>query len=173
MKLNRWSNRISLFAHISVGLATVLLMIEYWLGIEQYWAVAFSILGLLWYSGQRWNIEFIDGLMLVIYTLSASVAIPVGGSPFLALCVILLSLSAWQLANFSRRIHFSQDLITETRLAHRHLTRLLIINGSSLLLCSIALFIRFEPRFWWLIALALLAIIGLSQFVGYINRQID
>jgi hypothetical protein len=171
MNLNNYSARTELLAYFCVILATFLVVIEYWLGIKQFWVFFLFIPGIVWYFGQYWNIAFIDALMLIIYTLLAALIVPSGGSPFVSLLVILAALSTWQLSNLSRRLRFVQDPVVEERLFRKNVSRLSAIVISSLFLGSVALLINLELHFWTLLALALLAILGLSRLVSYINQQ--
>lgn len=171
MKQKRYSTQAAILSKICLILTGLLIVVQYWMAVQQSWVLLLLVPGIVWYSGQHWNVAFIDGLMLIFYTLASAFIIPAGGSAFLALGIILLALNAWQLINLSRRLFYVQEREVEARLFRRNISRLGIILLASLVFGGAALVIKLELRFWALLGLALLAILGLSQLVSYLNQQ--
>jgi len=169
---------------VLVVLTTGLLVLEFWTATNSLWSLFLFLPGILWYLAQRWNLDFVDAAMLVVYTFAAATGILIGGAGnpgdqavltrgyhLLALLVVLFSLSTWQFAKLSRRLRFVKDQQTGQVIFTRHVTRLSILVVLSLLASILALVVRFELNFGYVLALGLLLVIALSQLIGYLFRE--
>jgi hypothetical protein len=82
-------------------------------------------------------------------------------------------LMAWDLADFICRIHAIPESDAVQGLRKRHLARLTIVAIVGLTLASIAMLVRLEFSFEWLALLTLMAILGISQMIGWLRKGGD
>ena len=170
--------------HVLVVLTSVLLVLEFWTATNNIWSLFLLLPGILWFMAHRWNLEFVDAVILVVYTFAAATGILAGsvgssadqsftvrGYHLLALLVVLFSLCTWQVAKLTRRIRFVQDEQIGQVIVKRHITRLSILIVASLLASILAMTIHFELNFGYILALGLLLVIALSQLIGFLFRE--
>lgn len=121
--------------------------------------------GLLWLAGERLTWPGWPDLGLVALLAVAGVgmtqALPAGW----LLGSNVVTLVAWDLAHFERRLNVEHPILEEARLWQAHLRQLAGVVGLGLLLGWLAL--SFETAFGlvWAIGLGLLAIMGLGRLI--------
>jgi hypothetical protein len=81
------------------------------------------------------------------------------------------ALSAWDLNHFAQKMRKSGQVKGARALERRHLQRLLIVDGASLLLGAVALGARVEFSFGIALLLGVLATLGLTRAIGFLRRQ--
>jgi hypothetical protein len=79
-------------------------------------------------------------------------------------------LMAWDLADFMRRLRNVSRTEDVAALGRRHLARLTIVAVLGLLLSSIAMLVRLEFTFEWMVLLTLIAFLGISQMIAWLRR---
>jgi hypothetical protein len=79
-------------------------------------------------------------------------------------------LMAWDLADFMRRLRNVSRTEDVAALGRRHLARLTIVAVLGLLLSSIAMLVRLEFTFEWMVLLTLIAVLGISQMIAWLRR---
>lgn len=80
-------------------------------------------------------------------------------------------LLAWDLSEFMRRIEFAPDAEDLPGMERRHVARLTLVAFLGLLLASIAMLVRVEFTFEWMMLLALVAVLGLTQLVAWLRKD--
>ncbi len=107
--------------------------------------------------------------MVVVVSGGAAVGAWLGLDPYLLLLGLIAALSAWDLDAFSRQVRDTGAVMPE--LEGRHLRRLLIVDGISLLLAVLALTVQLRLSFGLAVAAAIVALVGLSRAVGFFRRD--
>lgn len=79
-------------------------------------------------------------------------------------------LLAWDLSEFMRRLRFAARTDDLRGLEQRHLARLTIVALAGVLLASIAMLVRLEFTFEWVVLLTLIAALGITQLVSWLRR---
>jgi len=86
-------------------------------------------------------------------------------------------LMAWDLTDFMRRLRFAAGQGTPKQydelksLERRHLARLTVIALAGLLLASMAMLVRLEFTFEWVVLLTLVTVLGVTQLVAWLRRR--
>jgi hypothetical protein len=129
------------------------------------------VLGALWlFAGRRCWTWFSTIMLLLLVTL-AGIGLWFGLSPGWMISGALGGLMAWDLTDFMRRLRFA-PLMDDTReLERRHLTRLTIVALAGAFLASIAMLVRLEFTFEWVMLLTLVAVLGVTQLVAWLRRS--
>jgi hypothetical protein len=70
-----------------------------------------------------------------------------------------------------RRLKFVHITDDKFGLERRHLTRVTIVALAGLLLASIAILVRLEFTLEWMMLLALVGALGITQLVGWLRRE--
>jgi hypothetical protein len=163
--------KIWLFSQVCLFLASLLLVLGFWLVVQEFWAAVFFLPSFLWHWGQRRGFLFLDSILLVVYTIIAVIGMLAGSSPILALLAILFALSAWDLGRFMTRLSLVENDEVETRIIRTHLLRLVVLLGIGLLLPLFTFSIRIEIRLGLALLLGFLAIFGLSRLVMSLTKE--
>ena len=128
-------------------------------------------LGALWLVAgrQRW-VWFSTGALLISVSL-AGFGLWIDLSPGWMISGALGALLAWDLTDFMRRLRFAPLMDDLRALERRHLTRLTIVTVAGVLLASIAMLVRLEFTFEWIMLLTLVAVLGVTQLVSWLRRR--
>lgn len=153
---------------ISIGLATFALSMGFIFSAAWPWTFAIIGTALFWLFGRLRGWNWIGSVGLVGFTGSAVFGLWLKLPSGWMLIGIIAALCAWDLQHFTQRL---QDVTVPKSLEIRHLQRLLIVGSLGLLLASIALLIQVEFKFGDALILVLLAILGLSQAIGFLRRE--
>jgi hypothetical protein len=158
----------------STLLAAAVLALGYGLGSA--WSGVGPILavGLLWLASQwrdwwGWTASW----ALAFFTGAAAVGLWLGLGAGWMLAGVVAALSAWDLDHFAQRLKRAGWVEGTCALEHRHLRRLLAVDGLGFLLGAVALGIRIPFGFGVALVLGLLAMWGLSRAVGFLRREGD
>jgi hypothetical protein len=143
--------------------------------LEGYLPVSLAILGLalLGLLFLQWGWSWVVSLLLVLFTASAAVGFYLELHPAWLVGATLLSLAAWDLEHFARRLKNTGQVINPAKLVRSHLLRLLWVSLLGLALVGITYLIRLQFTFGLAALLALLAIAGLSQTITFLRRTSD
>jgi hypothetical protein len=161
-----------------VGALTAILTIGF--GIAgQIWGLLLALLlGLGWAIATwppkdgDWNTRpDLDGPGLLIFIALTVWGMWLGLPAGLALVAVLLTLAAWDLGRFVRRLSLALDATAAARLERIHLLRLGLALGGGLLLGGLALIVRTPLDFGWALGLGILAIFALSRVARGMNRN--
>jgi hypothetical protein len=128
------------------------------------------VFGVLWLIAgrQRWG-WFSTGALLISVSL-AGFGLWINLSPGWMITGALGALIAWDLTDFMRRLRLAPLLDDIQALERLHLTRLTIVMVVGALLASIAMLVRLEFTFEWIMLLTLVAVLGVSQLVAWLRR---
>lgn len=129
------------------------------------------LLGVLWlFAGrQRWVWFSVVAILLMVAL--AGFGLWIGLSPGWMIAGALGGLLAWDLSDFIRRLQFVHITDDKRGLERRHLTRVTIVALAGLLLASIAIWVRLEFTLEWMMLLALVGALGVTQLVAWLRRR--
>jgi len=129
------------------------------------------VLGALWlFAGkQRW--VWFSTIALLISVSLAGFGLWIELSSGWMISGALGALLAWDLTDFMRRLRFAPLMDDLRALERRHLTRLTIVTVVGVLLASIAMLVRVEFTFEWIMLLTLVAVLGVTQLVSWLRRR--
>jgi len=133
-------------------------------------AIGCFVLGLLWLLSQRRNWYWVASPGLFIFVAAAGIGVWIGLNPILMAFSVLGSLLAWDLADFSRRIHAAAPEDDLRRLQEKHLVRLVSLGAVGLALILAALLMRLRISFGWIFLLTIAAVAGMMQLVKRLRR---
>ena len=129
------------------------------------------ILGAIWLFAGRKRWTWFSTIMLLLLVTLAGIGLWFGLSSGWMISGALGGLMAWDLTDFMRRLRFA-PLMDDTReLERRHLTRLTIVALAGVSLASIAMLVRLEFTFEWVMLLTLVAVLGVTQLVAWLRRS--
>ena len=129
------------------------------------------VLGVLWLFAGRQRWLWFSTIALVIVVFLASFGLWIQLSPGWMISGALGALLAWDLTDFMRRLRFAPLMDDLRGLEHRHLTRLTIVALIGATLASIAMLVRLEFTFEWVVLLTLVAALGVTQLVSWLRRR--
>ena len=129
------------------------------------------VLGVLWlFAGkQRW--VWLSTVALGISVFLAGFGLWIELSPGWMISGALGALLAWDLTDFMRRLRYAPLKDDLRALERRHLARLSIVTIAGVLLASIAMLIRVEFTFEWIMLLTLVTVLGITQLVSWLRRR--
>jgi hypothetical protein len=156
-----------------IGTATMILAAGH--ALNALWSVALMIVavGLLWLIGQWRGLNWTASLGFTLFVLATIYGTLQGISLLWLLPGILTTLVAWDLSHFGQYLSSVEDVRKETNLRWHHFLRLGIIIGLGSFLSISAISFETELHLMWAILLGLMAIIGLSQAVRFLQRESD
>ena len=158
-------------AERAIALATLVLATSF--VVAGLWpAVAFVVAwGGMWLAGQRFGWGWTGSAGLTGFVVMAVFGIWSDVTSLGALAATVVALAAWDLQRFSERLRAVDRVEDEAGLTRAHLRRLLPVLLAGILAGFVALEVRFALSFGWALVLGGLAILGLSQAIGFIQRR--
>jgi hypothetical protein len=81
------------------------------------------------------------------------------------------ALLAWDLTDFMRRLRYAPLMEDLRALERRHLARLTIVTLIGVALASVAMLVRLEFTFEWIMLLTLVAVLGITQLVSWLRHR--
>ena len=158
-------------AQVAIGLATFVLGASF--VIAGLWpALAFvAAWGGMWLAGQRLGWGWTGSAGLTGFVVMAVFGIWSDVTPLGALAATVAAVGAWDLQRFRERLDAVDRVEDEASLTGAHLRRLLPVLLAGALAGFVALEVRLALSFGWALLLGALAILGLSQAIGFIQRR--
>jgi hypothetical protein len=158
---------------ISIGLTTCAFALGYALGGLWAWTPFIMALGLLWLLGRWRGWGWMASLELVLFA-----GVAAGGlwQELAAGCLLFgmgAALAAWDLDYFAQRLKSVGYIERAHDLERCHLQRLLVVEGLGMLLAAVALGTKVKFGFATACLLGLIAVLGLSQAVGFLRHESD
>jgi hypothetical protein len=150
----------------SLGLTIAVALQSHWVG-----AAFCAPIGLLWIITLWIRWDAFSSLWFFCQGCLSIAAYMLGVSPFLILVFLLLSLGAWDLQLFIRRLEKVKPVENARRFEKRHLLRLAGVLGAGLALGSIALLVHISLRFWLAFLLSVFAMWGVHQAFTHLVRR--
>ena len=128
------------------------------------------ILGVLWlFAGwKRWT--WFSTVAILLSVALAGFGLWIALSPGWMIAGALGGLLAWDLTDFMRRLRFAPATDDIRGLERRHLTRVTIVAIIGALLASTAMLVRLEFTLEWMMLLALVVVLGVTQLVAWLRR---
>ena len=126
--------------------------------------------GAFWlYAGwRRWTWVSIIGILSLVALAGFGLYIEL--SPGWMLAGALGGLMAWDLSDFMRRQFFAPESADLPAMQRRHIARLTIVAAIGVALASISMAVRLEFTIESMMLLALVAVLGVTQLVGWLRR---
>lgn len=160
-------------ASLSIAAATLVLALSYAWGAQGIIALLIAALGMLWLIGHRRRWGWTGALVFTFFVGAAAFGawrgLPAGGM----LVAMVVTLMAWDLDAFVRRLRDARRVADERALMRAHLLRFSLVAAIGLLLSGIALVGRVELGLGGALLLGLLVVLSLSRAFGTLNRQHD
>ena len=158
---------------ITIGLATLVLAVGYAVGGEWTFSLILLAVGVLWWLGQGRDWNGLASVVLMGFVVAAAIGLWRGLPAGWMLVGVVAALSAWDLDHFARRLSSVERVEMRPALEQRHLRRLAMVDSLGLLLAGVALVVRYKFSFGVALVLGLVAVLGLSQMMGYLRRESD
>jgi hypothetical protein len=133
-------------------------------------AIGCFMVGLFWLLSQWRHWKMVASFGLFIFVVAAGIGMWLGLSPFLMAVSVLGSLSAWDLAGFSRRLRLAASEDNLRNLEKDHLLRLAGLAAVGLALILAAVFFHLRISFGWTFLLAIAVVLGMMQLVNRLRR---
>jgi hypothetical protein len=136
------------------------------------WMIASGILliALIWYAAVQLNWSWVPSAIFLLFFLAAGTGFLFGIDAVWLVSSALFALCAWDLEALATRFDKAGKIITETSLTSRHLLRLILTEGSGLVLVFIALSAHIKFGFGMQVVLAIIAVLGFSYAIKYLIR---
>jgi hypothetical protein len=128
---------------------------------------------LIWGLGRYFKLTWTTLTAFTLFVLLALTGVIVNIELTLAVVAIVAALALLDLDAFRSRLAKHDRIDDEDRLINRHLTRLSIICGLSLLLYGATFLIDIDLDVWSALLLASVLFFGLSRAVTYLRRESD
>jgi len=132
-----------------------------------------SGIGFLWLYGQKRSLNLISSLSLLCISMLASIGIVFEIPVEWMLVSIIAAICAWDLNGFLSRIKKMESIEKIREIENRHLKRLLIIVGISLILCIITLNLEFSFKLSWMSLFAFILAFCLFRIFNFFMREND
>jgi len=128
------------------------------------------VLGVLWlFAGwKRWT--WFSTIAILLMVALAGFGLWSALSPGWMIAGAVGGLLAWDLTDFMRRLQFVHFTDDKRGLERRHLLRVTIVALIGMLLASIAILVRLEFTLEWMMLLALVGVLGVTQLVAWLRR---
>jgi hypothetical protein len=129
------------------------------------------VLGTLWlFAGwKRWTWFSVIAILLTVALAGFGLWIEL--SPGWMIAGALGGLLAWDLSDFMRRLRYAHISDDKRALERRHLIRVTIVALIGMSLASIAMLVRLEFTLEWMMLLALVGVLGVTQLVAWLRRS--
>jgi len=129
------------------------------------------ILGALWLFAGRQRWVWFSTVALLVSVSLAGFGLWIELSSGWMITGALGALLAWDLTDFMRRLRYAPLMDDLRALERRHLARLTIVTLVGVLLASIAMLVRLEFTFEWIMLLTLVAVLGITQLVSWLRHR--
>jgi hypothetical protein len=127
-------------------------------------------LGAFWlYAGWRRWAWFSSGILLLLVA-AAGYGLWIELSPGWMIAGALGALLAWDLSEFLRRLKVAPRTDDLRGMQRRHLARVMIVATVGVLLASISMLVRLEFTLEWMMLLAVVGVLGITQLVAWLRR---
>ena len=153
----------------SIGLAGVSLSVCFLLVDSFSLAALATVLMSVWWVGISFSWRWLHGLELLAFWGLTVVGVMLEVGVIWLAFGLVAALTAWELGSFSRRMAAYPPSDDLEQIARGHHLRLLLVSMTSIGLIAAALGLQLRLPFGWAFVLALLALIGFSQVVGYLR----
>ncbi|MFC1533290.1 hypothetical protein ACFL7M_08010 [Thermodesulfobacteriota bacterium] len=147
---------------LAIGYASTGLMV---------WVILIIACGLFWLFGLKagWDWAGTTGLIFFMAAITRGIFLDLP-SGWLLLSVVS-ALLAWDLHQFINRLEKAGRIEKRSEIERRHLKRIMIIAGLSLILGTVALLVELELGFGWMLFWGVLLVLSLSRLFDVLGRE--
>ncbi len=110
---------------------------------------------------------------LIFFVIAAARGIFMDISTGWLLLSVVATLAAWDLDYFVRRFRHVGRVEKPHDLEQRHLKRLMSVAALGLLLGGVAIVVKVQLNFGWILFWGIVLILGMSRLIGLLNREGD
>jgi len=132
-----------------------------------------AVAGAAWLLAQWRRVHWVGSIILLAFVAAAAVGLWIGLPLSLMTLGAVGGLLGWDLADFTRRLHFASATDDLRGMELRHLARVAIVSAIGLGIAGITAIVRVKIPFELAVILVLLAAIGLTRLVAWLQRGND
>ena len=155
--------RFAVFATIALGAASF--AFGYASARLMFLGLIAIILGAVWMYGQWRGSQRFSRVGLGVAVSAGAIGVVLGVNSGWLFAGVSFSLFAWDLMEFHNRMKFTSDEDDVPALERKHLLRLGILAAAEIILFVMTVFIHLRLGLWWLIFLAFVTALGLTQLI--------
>lgn len=163
-----WGHMLVATGGLAVGYAMAPLIVEANWGI---FTLIFVFIGGLWFAAQQRGAIGLEGIILYLYVLAAGLGFLLGAPGWLMLFSGVATLGAWDLDHFLQRLKEADNVDYSSGVGQNHIRRLGLVEGVGLLVGLTAITLRTSVSFWWEVALAFVALLGVRALIDFVRKQ--
>jgi hypothetical protein len=129
------------------------------------------VAGLVWLLAQWKRVYWFASPALLIFVSAAAYGLWVGLPASLMALGAVGALLGWDLGDFTRRLRMASPKDDTLGMERRHMTRVSIVTALGLVIAGITAFVRVKIPFELALLLVLLAAVGLTRLVAWLQRS--
>lgn len=150
--------RVSTFCKV---LASVVLVYSFLM--RELIVISLILAGLMivWIFINSFKYSWISNIGFVIYLFLSGLGLMLGLQSYLILSVVVLSLAAWDVDDFNKRLLLSQNIFNVDQIVKKHMILLVIVIVVGILTIFLSTLINIKLDFEISMVLAVLAVLGL------------
>lgn len=137
------------------------------------WFFLIIAFGIFWLFGQKRMWDWIASFGLIFFVIAAARGIFMDISTGWLLLSVVATIAAWDLDYFVRRFRRVGRVEKPHDLEQRHLKRLMSVAALGLLLGGVAIVVKVQLNFGWILFWGIALILGMSRLIGLLNREGD
>ncbi len=131
------------------------------------WLVA---AGIVWLLAQWRRVHWIGSIVLLAFVAAAALGLWIGLPISLMTLGAVGGLLGWDMADFTRRLHFASPTDDVRGMELRHMARVAIVSALGLAIAALTAIVHVKIPFELAVLLVLLAAIGLTRLVAWLQR---
>lgn len=159
---------IVMYAGILVG--TAALYLGYFLADLDGFALGVLAVGLLWLLAQWKRVYWYASPALLAFVSAAAYGLWISLPASLMTLGAVGGLLGWDLADFTRRLRTASPKDDTSGMERRHMARVSIVSALGLVIAGLTAFVRVQIPFELALLLVLLAAVGLTRLVAWLQR---
>lgn len=159
---------IVMYAGILAG--TTALAVGYALADLNNMALGLLLAGLFWLLAQWKRAYWYASPALLAFVAAAAYGLWIGLPASLMAVGAVGGLLGWDLADFTRRLRMASPRDDTTGMERRHMLRVSIVSALGLIIAAVTAFVRVKIPFELALLLVLLAAVGLTRLVAWLQR---
>ena len=159
--------------YASIGAATLALLLPFVLAGHWLFSLAIALGGLFWWYGSTRRFPGLSSVFLVAVAAFCVLGVWIDLPALYFLAAMLAGLTAWDLDRFAQRLDGVDRVEAEPVVVRKHLLRLGLVDGLGLIVGGAALLLRTTLSFGWVLLLALVTVIGLTQVYNRFKKEIN
>jgi hypothetical protein len=129
-----------------------------------------AAVGAAWLFALWQRAHWVGSLVLLVFVAAAAVGLWIGLPISLMTLGAVGGLLGWDMADFTRRLHLASATDDVRGMELRHMARVAIVSAIGLGIAGITALVRIKIPFELAVLLVLLAVIGLTRLVVWLQR---